>query len=104
MNWLPDSNDPEVLEHEGYAATVLDDGTVTGWCAACTCGWRDPYQHPTTAWREQRQDSVPKKVSGACRSAWKTHLHGLFPQVAVDEAAAHFDAEAARENHDEPDT
>lgn len=52
MGWTWDTGYRPAYEHEGYAAAVLDDGTITGthdgattgrfvgWCAACDCGWR----------------------------------------------------------------
>lgn len=52
MGWTWDTSYRPAYEHEGYAAAVLDDGTVTGTHddltnsrfvgrrAACVCGWR----------------------------------------------------------------
>ena len=54
--------------HEGYAARVLPDGTLTatwtretreftGYVAACECGWQDTVRHPPTDAGEEAADA-----------------------------------------------
>ena len=77
-------------EHEGYAASVLEDGTdtgtsstvlgprVTGWRAACASGWRGSVFYPRAEW-PSNHGMAPDEVDGwesetGCFVEWKAHV------------------------------
>ncbi|MGH3844792.1 MAG: hypothetical protein ACRDS0_25640 [Pseudonocardiaceae bacterium] len=69
MGTILESYGDAAYEHEGYAAQVLDDGTLTATysddteprmvgqlVAACGCGWTGSTRHPTTEGFEAAED------------------------------------------------
>lgn len=117
MGWTWDTGYGPAYAHEGYAAAVLDDGTITarhdgltngrfvGWCAACDCGWRgtrswDRHEVLTTdpdyAAAVERYPSAasiaPASVEGdedgpGALGEWRAHLAAVLPALAVHDAA-----------------
>lgn len=122
MGWTWDTGYGPAYEHEGYAAAVLDDGTITarhdgltngrfvGWCAACDCGWRGGHTwsradvlaaDPVYAAQVQRYPPAasiaPESVEGTedgngAMGQWRAHLAAALPGLAVHDAAARLDA------------
>lgn len=117
MGWTWDTGYDPAYEHEGCAAAVLDDGTITGthdgltngrfvgWRAACDCGWRgDRYwpreevlsTDPEYAAQIERSPSAasipPESVEGTedgdgALAEWRAHLAVALPGLAVHDAA-----------------
>lgn len=75
-------------QHEGYAAHVLDDGTLTGTYsrdidphktgklrAACECGWTGPHD-----WDNDDEDPggwPSDELEGAILADWEAHVRSL---------------------------
>lgn len=95
-------------EHEGYAAQVLDDGSLTGTysneteprmigqvVAACDCGWTGTTRYPTTdpfdeaaeglALAEWERDHARPTLEGHRARAWE-QLRALVRQLAESHA------------------
>lgn len=103
MGWTHDTGYDPAYGHEGYPAAVLDDGTetsvhteaiqsrVTGWRAACECGWRGAQFWPRAEFPGS-SSIAPDEVDGfetghgAC-GEWLEHLHTALPGLAVHDAA-----------------
>lgn len=104
MGWIHDTGYDPAYAHEGWAAAVLDDGTdtacwtratgarVTGWRAACECGWRGAQFYPRAEWptasgrapeqvEGMREDG--SELGGGCLAEWLEHLHAALPALAV---------------------
>jgi len=103
MGWVHETGFDAAYDHEGWSATVLDDGSdtgswpppegreVTGWRAACGCGWRGP------VWSRAEWPSdtglTPDAVEngeggqGGCYGQWAAHLEEALPDLAVHDAA-----------------
>jgi hypothetical protein len=118
MGWTWDTGYGPAYDHEGYAAAVLDDDTVTGthdeltngrfvgWRAACDCGWRGERfwsrdevlaADPVYAEQVQRYPAgasiAPESVEGeedddGALGQWRAHLAEALPGLAVHDAAA----------------
>lgn len=116
MGWIHDTDYVPACGHEGYPATVLDDGTetsvhtetiqnrVTGWRAACECGWRGTQFWPRAAFRDWTSSIAPDEVAGfatghGAYGEWFEHLHAALPGLAVHDAAQ--ELAAARETLDQ---
>jgi hypothetical protein len=92
MGWTHDSGYEPAYDHEGWAASVLeDDGTdttstssdelkprVIGWRAACNCGWRGLVVYPCSEGPDKQRggpDEVEGRESDAgCFKEWEAHL------------------------------
>lgn len=74
--------------HEGYAAWVLDDGTLTGTAsaeidprktgklrAACSCGWTDPEFWDVDS--DDPADWPSDELEDDILTAWEIHVRGL---------------------------
>lgn len=118
MGWTWDTGYGPAYEHEGYAAAVLDDDTVTGthddltnsrfvgWRAACVCGWRgerfwsraevvatDSLYAEQVALYPSAASVAPESVEGpeggdGALGQWRAHLAEALPGLAVHDAAA----------------
>ena len=96
-------------EHEGYAARVLPDGSLTGtwtaetadflgYVAACACGWTGDTQYPPTdggedeARAEWDRDHLQPLIERAERGwpAWAERVGGRAREVAGHVAAGRF--------------
>lgn len=117
MGWTWDTGYGPAYAHEGYAAAVLDDGTVTGthdaltngrfvgWRAACDCGWRgpgywsraealatDPAYRASVERYPAAASIAPDSVEGdedgdGALGQWRAHLATAVPALAVHDAA-----------------
>jgi len=104
VGWVHDTDYAPACEHEGYPAAVLDDGTetsvhtepirirVSGWRAACECGWRGTQFWPRSAFRGWTSSIAPDEVAGfatghGAYGEWFEHLHAVLPGLAVHDAA-----------------
>ncbi|WP_017559845.1 hypothetical protein [Nocardiopsis baichengensis] len=115
MGWVHATGYEPAYDHEGYAAAVLDDGTdtgtwsaettglrgerVTGWRAACSCGWRGEDLHRAEDY-PGATGAAPVRVEGvepgaapplhgrSCYAAWDAHLRRVLPELAVHDALA----------------
>jgi hypothetical protein len=99
MGWVHNTGWQPAYAHEGYAASVLDDGTdtgawsaeigqrVTGWRAACECGWRGGTFYPRAEWPSESGMAPPNvdgdEAGGGCYREWHEHLHDALPELAV---------------------
>jgi hypothetical protein len=111
MGWIHDTGYGPAYDHEGWTATVLDDGSDTGswpappgrqvtcWRAACECGWRGP-AWPRAEWPSD--DSWPPKEveegedgQGGCYGQWAAHLRDALPDLAVHDTARRLEAARA---------
>lgn len=112
MGWVHDTGYEPAYTHQGYAAAVLDDGTdtgthrsamqdrVTGWRAACDCGWRGT-QFWTRADYPGSSSVAPDEVQGfdsgrGAYAEWGAHLHTALPLLAVHDAIQDLDRGRAR--------
>ena len=103
MEWTHDTGYGLAYAHEGYPAAVLDDGTdtavhhggmgnrVTGWRAACDCGWRGAGFWPRAEFPGS-SSIAPDEVDGfesggGVFAEWSAHLHATLPGLAVHDAA-----------------
>lgn len=111
MGWVHDTGYDAAYEHEGWAATVLDDGSdasgwplmygggervpegrkITGWRAACECSWRGPVwpraEWPSEdGWPPQAVEEGPDGQDG-CYGQWRAHLAEALPELAVHDTA-----------------
>lgn len=102
MGWTHDTGYRPAYDHEGYPASVLDDGTdtstwtraigerVTGWRAACECGWRGQF-YPRAEWPTPT-GVAPEAVDGfetggGTYAEWSAHLAAALPELVVHDAA-----------------
>ena len=80
MGWVHDSGYAPAYQHEGWPTGILDDGTdnggtwtqeigqhVTGWKAACSCGWRSNVFYPRAEWPSEN-GMAPQEVDGDDRA------------------------------------
>lgn len=92
-------------DHEGYTASVLDDGTdtatwnheigtrIVGWRPACSCGWRSPDYWARADYPDQagmppaELDEQQGTTPGATEIQWDAHLRQALPELAVHDAA-----------------
>ncbi|MFE7203802.1 hypothetical protein ACFU8R_26395 [Pseudonocardia alni] len=118
MGWIWDTGYDPAYDHEGYAAAVLDDETVTGthdgrtndrfvgWRAACDCGWRgtqfwsraevlatDPVYAEQVTRYPSSASIAPESVDGTeggdgALGQWRAHVVDVLPGVEVHDAAA----------------
>ncbi|MDN5748282.1 MAG: hypothetical protein L0H64_07215 [Pseudonocardia sp.] len=124
MGWFRGIGHPQADEHEGWAALVLDDdtlssehsdrtrGRVTGWRAACDCGWSS-----TTTFVPGEpigdRTAAPRLIEANAFDEWTQHVHDAVPGLVeyerqldeLDELAAeqpHPHDELARRRHSRP--
>jgi hypothetical protein len=104
MGWIHDSGYEPAYDHEGYPASVLDDGTdtgetsaavaprVTGWRAVCTCGWRGGQFYPRAEWPSSHGGPPPQvygedehghETGGGALAEWENHLRQALPALDV---------------------
>ena len=107
MGWTHDTGYDPAYAHEGYPAAVLDDGTdtaahtaahtaamrerVSGWRAACDCGWRGGQFWPRAEYPGSAS-TAPAEVDGfdtdtGAFAEWSAHLQTELPGLAVHDAA-----------------
>ena len=100
MGWVHDSGYAPAYQHEGWPTGILDDGTdnggtwtqeigqhVTGWKAACSCGWRSNVFYPRAEWPSEN-GMAPQEVDGdetgtGIYREWTDHLYDALPELAV---------------------
>jgi hypothetical protein len=99
MGWIHDTGYDSAYDHEGWAASVLTDGTdtgtwsaeiaprVVGWRAACACGWRGNQFYPRAEW-PSKTGFTPDDVDGwendtGCYAEWDAHLRETLPALAI---------------------
>lgn len=99
MSWIPDTDFEAAYEHEGFVASVADDGKrlpnvnsdtaplVRGWRAECVCGWRSEKHYPISDYPGEDGLAEPAGVDDACRELWRAHLRAAVPALAVHDAA-----------------
>lgn len=103
MGWIHDTGYEPAYTHEGFVASVLDDGTepdyvstelnprVTGWRAACECGWRSARILARAEWPDS--DGWPPAeleddlADGGCHAEWRQHLRTALPDLFIYDAA-----------------
>jgi len=78
---------------------VLDDGSdssgwplpagrqVTGWRAACECGWRGVRVWSRDEWPSDDGFPPESVEDEGCYRQWQAHLHEVLPELAVYDAA-----------------
>ncbi|MGH3975013.1 MAG: hypothetical protein ACRDS9_17035 [Pseudonocardiaceae bacterium] len=105
MGTILESYGDDGYDHEGYAAQVLDDGSLTGTyspeteprmvgqvVAACGCGWTGTTSYPTTglfddaaedlALGEWERDHARPTLEGLRATSWD-RLHAVVRQLAT---------------------
>lgn len=82
-------NYPGVL-HPGQTETSMwaaDIGPyITGWRAACECGWRGSHVYPRAEYPTD-DGGYPEEVEQACQAEWDAHIDQLMPEEQIREAA-----------------
>lgn len=104
MGWQHVTGYDPALDHEGWVATMLDDGSeaggwplpegrqATGWRSACECGWRGPLwpraEWPSDdGWPPQAVEEGEPGSNGGCYRQWRAHLAEALPELAVHDTA-----------------
>ena len=99
MGWFHDTGYGSAYAHEGYPASVLDDGTdtstysvalaprIVGWRAACSCGWRCAALFSRAEWPSVNGDA-PAEVDGwesgtGCFRDWEAHMGEAVPELEI---------------------
>lgn len=107
MGWIYDVGYEPAYRHEGWPASVLDDGTdtsqsstaiaprVVGWHAACECGWRGLTFYARSQWPSQ-SGMAPEDVDGwesdsACYAEWTAHVEAAVPELRLVEIVRQFE-------------
>ena len=95
MSWVHETGYGPALDHEGGVADVLEAGTdpstppdqldprVTGWRAACQCGWRGTQFYLRSEWPDTEYALAPAQVEQHCRAEWERHLQVALPVLAI---------------------
>jgi hypothetical protein len=112
MGWIHNTEYAPAHEHEGFAEPVLDPellpadarglrlsptalasahgGAVTGWRAACTCGWSSQKAHPRADYPAPDRSAylAPDSVEeGPAQSEWNEHVEAAVPELGLHQLA-----------------